>query len=290
MSYDTLSLTRLQALTSNGQIPPGDQPCRSGGLGHEAACGSQPAAWAGVFPQEGCMTSDAQEQHEALHHLVDEYSSTGMSRRQFMRRAMAVGLTAAGAIALLATVRTATAAHTDPHESAPPDFCPNVTIFDPGMSSSAIQRAVNNAYAVEQHNQFGSQRYAFLFKPGNYTVNVPVGYYTSVAGLGLLPDDVNINGQVRVEGQGSSGALINFWRSVENMSITIPPTGFEQWAVSQAAPFRRMHVRGRLFLFPFSGFSSGGYIADSQIDGFVINGSQQQWITPGIALRGGWSN
>ncbi len=234
------------------------------------------------------MTSDAQEQHEALHHLVDEYSSTGMSRRQFMRRAMAVGLTAAGAIALLATVRTATAAHTDLHESAPPDFGPNVTIFDPSMSSSAIQSAVNNAYAVEQHNQFGSQRYAFLFKPGNYTVNVPVGYYTSVAGLGLLPDDVNINGQVRVEGQGSSGALINFWRSVENMSITIPPTGFEQWAVSQAAPFRRMHVRGRLFLFPFSGFSSGGYIADSKIDGLVINASQQQWITRDSALGGGW--
>jgi hypothetical protein len=237
------------------------------------------------------MTSDAHQRHETLDHLVAHYSRAGMSRRQFMQRAMAAGLTAAGASALFATVRNATAARAGLHGgSAQPDFGPNVTIFDPSMPSSTIQSAVNAAYLVEQHNQFGSQRYAFLFKPGTYNVNVPVGYYTSVAGLGLLPDDVNINGQVRVEGQGSSGALINFWRSVENLSITIPTSGFEQWAVSQAAPFRRMHVRGRLFLFPFGGFSSGGYIADSQIDGLVINASQQQWLTRDSVLGGGWSN
>src|SRR5260221_11191609 len=102
MSYDMLSPTRLQALTSNGRIPPGDQRRRCSGRDHEAACVSQPVAWAGVFPQEGRMTSDAQEQHQTLDHLVDEYSRTGMSRRQFMQRAMAAALTAAGAGALLA--------------------------------------------------------------------------------------------------------------------------------------------------------------------------------------------
>jgi multiple sugar transport system substrate-binding protein len=54
------------------------------------------------------MASDAHEQHETLDHLVDDYSRTGMSRRQFMRRAMAAGLTAAGASALLAACGSGT--------------------------------------------------------------------------------------------------------------------------------------------------------------------------------------
>src|SRR5258708_10953013 len=69
---------------------------------HAWACVSQPVACAGVYPQEGVMTSDAYAHHETLDHLVDEYSRTGLSRRQFLQRAMAVGLTAAGAGALLA--------------------------------------------------------------------------------------------------------------------------------------------------------------------------------------------
>src|SRR5260370_2421110 len=48
------------------------------------------------------MTSDAYAHHETIDHLVDEYSRIGLSRRQFLQRAMAVGLTAAGASALLA--------------------------------------------------------------------------------------------------------------------------------------------------------------------------------------------
>ena len=48
------------------------------------------------------MTSDTHAQHETLDHLVDEYSRSGMSRRQFLQRAMAVGLTAASASSLLA--------------------------------------------------------------------------------------------------------------------------------------------------------------------------------------------
>jgi hypothetical protein len=37
-------------------------------------------------------------------------------------------------------------------------------------------------------------RHAFLFKPGTYTVDMQVGYYTSVAGLGLSHEDVTIDG------------------------------------------------------------------------------------------------
>ncbi len=54
------------------------------------------------------MASDAHEQHETLDHLVDDYSRTGMSRRQFLQRAMAAGLTVAGASALLAACDSGT--------------------------------------------------------------------------------------------------------------------------------------------------------------------------------------
>jgi multiple sugar transport system substrate-binding protein len=55
------------------------------------------------------MTSDAHMQHETLDHLVDDYSRTGMSRRQFFQRAMAIGLTAASAGVLLAACDSGTA-------------------------------------------------------------------------------------------------------------------------------------------------------------------------------------
>lgn len=52
-----------------------------------------------------------------------------------------------------------------------------------------------------------------------------------------------------------------------------------QWAVSQAVPFRRMHVRGNLVLHQNGGWASGGWMSDSVVDGNVGSGSQQQWIS-----------
>ena len=175
-----------------------------------------------------------------------------------------------------------------------PDFGPNVTVFDPSMPAQTIQDAVNaiSDTQVPASAQFNTVRHAFLFKPGAYTVDVQVGYYTTVAGLGLLPDDVTINGIVHSEGAGNS-TLDNFWRSAENMHI-VPQSGqTERWAVSQAAPFRRMHVSGGslFWIMPQDGsFSSGGFIADSLIEDEVLSGSQQQWITRNSHLENGWTN
>lgn len=50
--------------------------------------------------------------------------------------------------------------------------------------------------------------------------------------------------------------------------------------MSQAAPFRRMHIRGGLNLAPSGyGWSSGGYIADTKVDGQAASYSQQQWLS-----------
>ena len=101
-----------------------------------------------------------------------------------------------------------------------------------------------------------------------------IGFYTSIAGLGLNPDDVTINGDVTVDAGwfGTGNATQNFWRSTENLSI-VPVGGTNRWAVSQAAPMRRMHIQRQPQ--PGSptgyGWASGGYIADSVVDGTVAS-------------------
>jgi len=187
-----------------------------------------------------------------------------------------------------------------------PDFGPNVTIFDPSMPIAQIQATVDAIASQQIGNQFGTQRYALLFKPGTYgTANTPlnfqVGYYTTVAGLGLSPNDVIINGSINVYNQCDATnrcvALTNFWRSLENLTINVnnPPDckHGEFWAVSQAAPMRRVHVDGLVTLMDYCtapSFASGGFIADSDFTGgTVVNGSQQQWITRNSVLDG-WTN
>jgi hypothetical protein len=170
------------------------------------------------------------------------------------------------------------------------DLGPNVKVFDPSMSSGTIQSQLDSVFSQQESNQFGSQRYELLFKPGSYNVNANIGFYTSIAGLGRNVDDVNINGAVNVDaGWFGGNATQNFWRSAENLSVT-PSGGQDRWAVAQAAPFRRMHIRGDLRLEPSGyGWASGGYIADSKIDGSVLPYSQQQWFTRDSQI-GGWGN
>jgi hypothetical protein len=173
-------------------------------------------------------------------------------------------------------------------QSGSVDFGPNVSIFDPSMSSLTIQNRLNLIFDIQESNQFGPERHAFLFKPGTYAVDAHIGFNTQISGLGFSPDDVVINGYVRAEADWfGDNATQNFWRSAENLSVT-PPDGNNRWAVSQAAPFRRMHIRGQLQLDPRNhGWSSGGFIADSKIDGQTASGSQQQYLTRSSEL-GSW--
>ncbi len=184
---------------------------------------------------------------------------------------------------------TVTTTASCPAQSNTPNLGPNVVIFDPGMSSSSIQSTLDSVFNTQKLNQFGTQRYALLFKPGTYRVEANIGYYTSIAGLGQNPDDVTINGDVTVDSfDGTGNATQNFWRSAENMAIN-PSAGSDRWAVAQAGPFRRMDVHGGLELYPASfGFASGGYIADTKVSGQVSSVSQQQWYSRDSAF-GSWS-
>jgi hypothetical protein len=169
------------------------------------------------------------------------------------------------------------------------DLGPNVLVFDP--STPDIQGKLDEIFRRQESAQFGTDRYQLLFKPGTYNnINAQIGFYTSISGLGLNPDDTTFNGDVTVDaGWFDGNATQNFWRSAENLALN-PVNGTNRWAVSQAAPFRRMHVKGGLNLAPSGyGWASGGYIADSKIDGMVGPYSQQQWYTRDSSV-GGWTN
>jgi hypothetical protein len=227
------------------------------------------------------------------------------------------GLSAApawAAPAAPAATHAATPATVSPavHLAGEPSFGPNVYVFTPSMPQSQIQATVNSIANQQISNQFGTQRYALLFEPGTYgsaadPLTFQVGYYTEVAGLGGSPGDVTINGTIDVYNQcfpttdGSSNciALDNFWRSMSNLTINISgQTGCQSdtdfWAVSQAAPMRRVSITGgTLSLMDYCSagpqYASGGFIADSSFSGNVVNGSQQQFLVRNTSLNG-WSN
>ena len=158
----------------------------------------------------------------------------------------------------------------------------------------------------------GSNRWSLLFRPGTYgsatePLQIKVGYYTEVAGLGDEPGDVVINGKVEVYNRclndgGTSNciALNNFWRTLSNLTISVNSLGQDGcrasanfWAVSQAVSMRRVAISGaNLSLMDYCTagpqYASGGFIADSRLP-FVINGSQQQWLIRNSEI-GGWSN
>lgn len=180
---------------------------------------------------------------------------------------------------LALTVGLATPAKAQVKSAAKPDLGLNVLIFDPTMPQAEMQAKIDKVYAIERRNEFGPERYAFLFLPGEYHLDVPVGFYTEVLGLGASPDAVRITGNVHADAShDNNNATTTFWRAAEGFSVT-PAGGTMQWAVSQAVPFRRMHVRGNLVLHQHRGWASGGWMSDTLVDGNVDSGSQQQWIS-----------
>jgi hypothetical protein len=132
-------------------------------------------------------------------------------------------------------------------------FGPNVCVFTPpsgpnaGTELAAIQTVLNNiaTQQVPLSAQFNDDGYALLFEPGTYgSAATPlvfqVGYYTEVAGLGTVPQDTVINGQIDVfpnaldsePGPGNcfvesgqtcywANSTVNFWRSLSNLDLNV---------------------------------------------------------------------
>lgn len=176
----------------------------------------------------------------------------------------------------------------NPTAQTAPNFGSNVIIFYPSTPKATIQSSLDTIFAKQNSastSQFGTNRYAIFFMPGTYTnIAVNMGYYMQVLGLGQMPDDVTINGLLDVHGfLADHNATCNFWMSSENLAVS--PTnsdGRSTWAVSQATSFRRMHVKGNLYLADTDyqdAWSSGGFLADSKIDSTIYTITQQQWFS-----------
>jgi hypothetical protein len=202
--------------------------------------------------------------------------------------------------------------------AATPAFGPNVVVLTPSMPQPQVQAALDAISTQQVPNQFGPQRYAVFFEPGTYgSAQSPLvfqlGYYTQVAGLGATPAGVVINGAVDVfnqcDGSGPCDGLNNFWRSLSNLTlnVTLPSTppayapnngedagcknSNDLFGASQASPVRSVIVNGALILQDYCnrGFVSGGFFANSELNGFVGNFGQQQYFTRNSTV-GQWSN
>jgi len=158
-------------------------------------------------------------------------------------------------------------------------FGKNSFVFDPSMDMKEIQLFIDSLHTLQttSKSEFSRNRFALFFKPGEYLLDVRAGYYMHIMGLGHSPEDVVIKGAVRSTSMHGGHVLTNFWRAAENLTIVPTIDSTNTWAVSQAAPLRRVYVKGNLKL--HDGPSSGGFMADCKIEGTVYSGSQQQWFS-----------
>ncbi|GAB3164645.1 discoidin domain-containing protein [Myceligenerans halotolerans] len=238
---------------------------------------------------------------------------------------LVAALVAGGAIAALPAPAAADP-RDHGHAAEDPDFGPNVTFIDETWSTDEINEFLDSVndeaeFSQNRHQVFfepgvyGSAAGEDDPATAEGIVNAELGYYESVDGLGAVPGDVLINGAIHVEPhvecpdtpwacQGP-GSLTRFWRSMANLGFnpiqrptpedaTRPfPTGVAEphqmrYAVSQAAPLRRVDIQGDLTVFGrFGEYASGGYLANSRVAGTISTGSQQQWYTRNSAV-GAW--
>ena len=216
------------------------------------------------------------------------------------------------AIAFTGNLGSAHAAPSQQVDPYAPDFGPNVTVVDPATPLGEVQAMLDALALAQVDAEMSTARHSVLFLPGEYgtaenPLQAQVGYYTEIAGLGASPGDVDITGKLEVYNRcladgGTSNclALVNFWRTISNLSLAVNAAGQDEcrasanfWAVSQAVSMRRLDISGgNLSLMDYCTagpqFASGGFIADSRLP-FVINGSQQQWLTRNSVVAG-WSN
>ncbi len=248
-----------------------------------------------------------------------------MARPLILAAALVAGVLAAVPAASAAVVgsspTTAVSSAPSSASSLCPDaetatFGPNVCVFTPSMSQAAIQSDLNNiaTQQVPLSAQFNDDGYGVFFEPGTYgsaadPLVFEVGYYTEVAGLGAVPQDTTINGQIEAFPNALdcatstncwANSTVNFWRSMSNLTLNVmdsannyvpqpitqlPPIGDSAdcyggsndiWSVSQASPVRDMIINGSLDFQAYcsqTGYGGNDYGSGSYVANSEINGS-----------------
>lgn len=183
-------------------------------------------------------------------------------------------------------------------------FGPNVYVFSPTDDMAKIGATINTIHDAMLHDEFSTKRYSFYFKPGDYTKAglLNIAYYTHIGGLGKSPYDVKISNVYTPAPLANNNATCTFWRSAENFTVAGASNGdmntWFQWAVSQAAPLRRINSERRAhYQWWYDGWCSGGFTGDCNFQDRAGSWSQQQWyfrnsyIEKGSAdySAGGWN-
>lgn len=162
-------------------------------------------------------------------------------------------------------------------------FGDNVYIYSPADDMDSVGTQVNGIHDMMFRQQFSPERYAVLFKPGDYReaglLNVP--YYMQIAGLGSTPYEVRLSNIHTPAPLRDDNGTCTFWRSAENLSVMGEETYEEEetfkWAVSQAAPLRRIHSTRVMRSQWGNGWVSGGFAADCHFEAAAGSDHQQQW-------------
>jgi len=147
---------------------------------------------------------------------------------------------------------------------------------------------------MEADCEFVNDRRVVLLHAGYEAKGVVwVGYYESILGLsrkGTGGEQAKLETiQVRAGACSEPGSLNAFWRSVENVQV-----GSMNWYVSQASPFRNIRVTGDTNLFYYDKdahkgcFASGGFGANSVLQGDLLQGGNQQWLLVNSSIGGSW--
>lgn len=159
-------------------------------------------------------------------------------------------------------------------------FGQQVLVFDDEMDQAEVQKALDEVHRQQAGQEFSNQRYALLFKPGTYELEVTVDFYVQALGLGKTPGQTTIHGAVQSITTGQEDRVTTqFWRGAENFKVYPDSTEpWMYWAVSQAAPMRRMHIMGNIN-FDKHSWASGGVLANSKVTCRAGLTSGQQWFT-----------
>lgn len=169
----------------------------------------------------------------------------------------------------------------------------NVYVFRPTDNMDSIHDIVDSIHTKMFREQFGKDRYAILFMPGDYSKAgvLKVPYYVHMAGLGKTPYDVKVSNVHTPAPLNNDNGTCTFWRSLENLSVIGPETYEEDetflWAVSQAAPIRRVYSERTVKNQWKNGWVSGGFTADCVFMAPAGSDGQQQWYTRNTHLEKG---
>jgi hypothetical protein len=147
------------------------------------------------------------------------------------------------------------------------------------LEVNKVLKTLDDRLVNGQIAHYTEERAALLFKPGNYgTLKFENGFYMHTAGLGKHPLDTKLS-EVTVETDwlGSNNATQNFWRSIENLTMT--KAGNIMYGIAQATPMRRLNLQNAttLQLNVNYGWASGGFLVDSFVKGAANGASQQQF-------------